>query len=202
MSLHPVWGHEAEREALSSAAAEEILPAALLFHGSHGIGKQRVAHWLAQLIVCEAPLRDEPCGACPPCRMALSFEHPDIHYYLPLPRPKGASGDRLTEALEEARLTELEDLRTTPLRPSHRDEVRGIYLGAVRNIRSQAHKRPAMSRGPIFIIGEASWSFRCTSIGCRSNLDRRLSISLGLCMHRAGVVISQSCLRKYIFSDR
>ena len=155
MSLHPVWGHEAEREALSSAAAEEILPAALLFHGSHGIGKQRVAHWLAQLIVCEAPLRDEPCGACPPCRMALSFEHPDIHYYLPLPRPKGASGDRLTEALEEARLTELEDLRTTPLRPSHRDEVRGIYLGAVRNIRSQAHKRPAMSRGPIFIIGEA-----------------------------------------------
>ena len=154
MSLHPVWGHEAEREALGNAASEKILPAALLLHGSRGIGKQRIAHWLAQLMVCETPRR-EPCGVCPSCRMALSFEHPDIHYYLPLPRPKGASGDRLTDALEEARLTELDELRTTPLRPSHRDEVRGIYLGAVRSIRSRAHKRPAISHGPIFIIGEA-----------------------------------------------
>lgn len=154
MSLHPVVGHERARASLASALAAGRLPAALLLHGPRGVGKQRVALWLAQLTVCANP-GEEPCGACPPCRMTLSLEHPDVHWYFPLPRPKGATGDKLVDALEAARIEELAELRTQPLRPSHSEEVRGIYLGTVRSIRERAHKRPVMAPGPVFIIGNA-----------------------------------------------
>jgi DNA polymerase-3 subunit delta' len=131
-----------------------VLPAALLFHGPRGIGKQRLALWLAQLTVCVRPT-SEPCGVCAPCRMAVGLEHPDVHWFYPLPRPKGVAGDRLADALEEARLDELAALREQPLHPSHTDDVRGLYVGTVKSIRAKAHMRPVMARGPVFVIGEA-----------------------------------------------
>ncbi|HUF75261.1 MAG TPA: hypothetical protein VMM35_03240 [Longimicrobiales bacterium] len=154
MSLHPVVGHEKAREAFAAAHAAGRLPAALLLHGARGIGKQRLALWLAQLLVCARPEK-EPCGACPPCRMAASLEHPDVHWYFPLPRPKGVAGDKLVDALETARLEELAEVRSQSLRSSHSEDVRGLYLGMVRSIRERAHKRPVMAAGPIFIIGNA-----------------------------------------------
>jgi DNA polymerase-3 subunit delta' len=87
--------------------------------------------------------------------MTLSLEHPDVHWYFPLPRPKGAVGDKLVDALEAARLEALAELRTQPLGPSYSEEVRGLYLGTVRSIRERAHKRPVMAPGPVFIIGDA-----------------------------------------------
>jgi DNA polymerase-3 subunit delta' len=152
--LHPVIGHDQVRAALAGAHKRGVLPAALLLHGPRGVGKQRVALWLAQLLVCEHP-DDEPCGKCPSCRMAAGLEHPDVHWYFPLARPKNATGDKLVEALEQARQEELADLRSHPLRASHHDDVRGLYLGTVRNIKSKAHIRPVMAQGPVFIVGEA-----------------------------------------------
>jgi len=154
LSLLPVVGHERAREALSGAHAAGRLPAALLLHGPRGIGKQRLALWLGQLLVCARPA-EEPCGACPPCRMALSIEHPDLHWYFPLPRPKGATGDKLVDALEAARLEEIAEIRAEPLRPSWSDEVRGLYLGTVKSIRERAYRRPVMAAGPVFIVGDA-----------------------------------------------
>lgn len=155
VSLHPVVGHEEARASLARAHHRQLLPAALLLHGARGVGKQRVALWLAQLLVCERPTESGPCGSCAPCRMALGVEHPDLHWYFPLPRPKNAAGDRLVEALEQARLEEIADIRTRSLRASHSDEVRGLYLATVRSIRAKAHKRPVMAKGPVFIVGEA-----------------------------------------------
>jgi DNA polymerase-3 subunit delta' len=154
VSLHAIRGHEEARATLERAFARGALPAALLFHGPAGVGKQRLALWLAQLLVCGRP-EGGPCGACPPCRMAASLEHPDVHWYFPLPRPKNAAGDRLVDALEEARLEELAARREDALRPSHTDEVRGLYVGSVRSMRAKAYKRPVMARGQVFIIGDA-----------------------------------------------
>jgi DNA polymerase-3 subunit delta' len=154
MGLHAIQGHEAARGSLANAHARGVLPTALLFHGPRGIGKQRLALWLAQLAVCERPA-SEPCGACAPCRMAVALEHPDVHWYFPLPRPKNAAGDRLADALEDARLEELSAIKEQPLRASHTDEVRGLYVGTVKNIRAKAYMRPVMAKGPVFIIGEA-----------------------------------------------
>jgi DNA polymerase-3 subunit delta' len=87
--------------------------------------------------------------------MAVSLEHPDVHWFFPLPRPQNVGGDRLVDALEEARLQEIAQIREQPLRASHTDEVRGLYVGTVRSIRAKAYLRPVMAKGPVFVIGEA-----------------------------------------------
>lgn len=87
--------------------------------------------------------------------MARSLEHPDVHWYFPLPRPKAASRDKLADALETARHEELAEIRSQSLVPSWTDGVRGLYLGTVTNLRAQAAKRPTMADGPVFIVGQA-----------------------------------------------
>ena len=155
LSLHPLVGHEPVRSALVRAHLQDMLPGALLLHGPRGIGKQRLALWLAQLTVCAEPSEDGPCNRCGPCRMALALEHPDIHWYFPLARPKGVSRERLKDALEQARHQELAALRTNPLRPSWSGELLGLYLGSIQSLRAQAAKRPNMAKGPVFIVGQA-----------------------------------------------
>ncbi len=155
MKLHPVVGHQNALQVLARAHARGSLPSTLLLHGPKGVGKQRVALWLAQLLVCEAPSADGPCEACRSCRMALRVEHPDLHWYFPLARPKSVSGERMAAALEDARVTALAERRSQPLRASYDDELRGLYLGVVQNIRSRAYLRPTMTNGQIFIVGDA-----------------------------------------------
>lgn len=87
--------------------------------------------------------------------MTRSLEHPDVHWYFPLARPKAASKQKLAEALEATRFQELADLRSTSLVPSWSDDVRGLYLGMVTNLRGRAAKRPTMAEGPVFIVGQA-----------------------------------------------
>ncbi len=155
MSLHPLVGHEDLRASLVEAHAADALPSAPLFHGARGVGKQHLALWLARLTVCASPTPDGPCDACGPCRMALSLEHPDIHWYFPLARPRNTSRERLAEALERARYEALAEVRAESLRPSWSDELTAIYLGTVSSLRSAAAKRPTMAEGPVFIVGQA-----------------------------------------------
>lgn len=155
--LHPVVGHEEVRASLARAHAAAGLPAALLLHGLRGVGKQRLALWAAQLQVCEAPGPDGPCGKCRSCRLALGLEHPDIHWYFPLARPKGVSGDRLGDALENDRHEMLAELRAQPIRPSQADELRGLYLGLIQSLRRRAHTSPTMAPVQIFIIADAEY---------------------------------------------
>ncbi len=155
MRLHGVRGHLEVRRTLARARLGGSIPSSLLLHGMRGVGKQRLALWTAQLLLCESPSGEGPCGGCRPCRMALSIEHPDLHLYLPIPRPKGVSGDRLGDALEAARGEALEELRRNPLRPSHTDEVRGLYLDTVQSLRRRAHVRPTMAPVQIFVVTDA-----------------------------------------------
>jgi DNA polymerase-3 subunit delta' len=85
------------------------------------------------------------------------LEHPDIHWYFPLARPKGVSGDRLADALEMARIDALAEFRAQPLRPSHADELRGLYLGLVRGLRRRAQVRPTMAPVQVFIVADAEY---------------------------------------------
>lgn len=156
MSLPPLRGHQRARMTLARTLTRGELPAALLIHGEPGIGKQRFALWLAQLMVCERPHADGPCEACRACRLAERLEHPDIHWYFPLERPSAAgTEDKLADALEEARQAALAEIRAQPLRPPILDAGRGIYLAAVRTLRRNAYRRPAMAKRQVFVIGEA-----------------------------------------------
>lgn len=162
MSLHPLVGHDGPRRDLVRAMRAGTLPTSLLFQGPKGVGKQRLALWVAQLVLCEAPTDSGPCDTCRSCKLALRLEHPDVHWYFPLPRPTGAgSPEKMADALEEARFARLSELRNEPLqRPvvqflEKRPRVEGIYLAAARSVRRRAGNRPSMSREQVFIIGDA-----------------------------------------------
>jgi DNA polymerase-3 subunit delta' len=69
---------------LRSALRRGALHHAYLFGGPEGVGKGRAARLLAQAANCEggapgpAGFRDDPCGACPPCRKIAKGIHPDV----------------------------------------------------------------------------------------------------------------------------
>ena len=68
---------------LRSALRRGALHHAYLFGGPEGVGKARAARLLAQAANCEAPEhgaghRDDPCGACGPCRKIEKGVHPDV----------------------------------------------------------------------------------------------------------------------------
>ena len=147
-------GHEALRSSLRRALARGTLPATVLIHGMPGCGKQSLALWIARTRLCTE--EEKPCDSCVTCRQALRLEHPDIHWYFPLPRPKRAHGPgKLAEALESARYHRLAEMRRQPLRPEGDTEVKGIYFAAVMTLRERAHRRPAVSEEQFFIVGDA-----------------------------------------------
>ena len=156
MSLPELIGHEAERGTLATAWARGQLPGSLLFHGPVGIGKQRLGLWLAQRMLCESPGPIEPCGVCAACKATLKLQHPDVHWFFPLQRPKVSGGhDRMGDALEEARAEELAARRAQPFRPAAPAETVGIFVAHVQTLRRFAINRPAMGNRKIFIIGDA-----------------------------------------------
>jgi DNA polymerase-3 subunit delta' len=69
---------------LRSALRRGALHHAYLFGGPEGVGKARAARLLAQAANCEggaagpAGFREDPCGACGPCRKIAKGIHPDV----------------------------------------------------------------------------------------------------------------------------
>jgi DNA polymerase-3 subunit delta' len=155
--LHPLVGHDEVRAMIAQAHGRAGLPASMLLHGLKGVGKQRFALWMAQLHLCDSPTGTGPCDRCRSCRMAGAVEHPDLHWYFPVARPKGASGDRLADALEAARIDAVNEAREQPVRASHSDELRGLYLGLVQGLRRKAQSRPNMGQVQVFIMGDAEY---------------------------------------------
>jgi DNA polymerase III subunit delta' len=154
--LPPLIDHDAVRAALAAAHARGQLPGSLLMYGPAGIGKQRLALWLAQRIVCEQPGEVEPCNSCAPCKAVLRLQHPDVHWFFPMPRPKSSGGaDKLGEALEDARAEALEERRANPFRATGVSEAIGLYVSHIQVVRRYATARPAMGRHKVFIIGDA-----------------------------------------------
>lgn len=156
MSLHAHWGHSDLLATLARARQRDSLPAALLIHGPKGVGKQHLALWLGRLLLCRDPGPEGPCEACSSCRLALKLEHPDLHWFFPLSRPKNASTpEKLARALEEARWEALAEIRRDPLRPLISDGPRSLYLAAAQTLRRQAQHRPSMGDRQVFLVAEA-----------------------------------------------
>jgi DNA polymerase III subunit delta' len=151
MPIIPLYGHDELREKLARAAAAGTLPASLLFHGPRGVGKQRLALWLAQLLLCDRD--NKPCGTCRSCRYSLDLTHPDLHWYFARPRPKDADPD-LQDVRDDyseiiAERAKNAGLYSTP--PGNE----GIFVATVRALLLEAAITPAISSGKVFIIGDA-----------------------------------------------
>jgi DNA polymerase-3 subunit delta' len=155
MPLLPLRGHREMRAALARAVRDGDLPQSLLLHGPEGIGKERFGLWLAQRLVCEAPGEMEPCGECLSCRLTVRLEHPDVHWFFPLPRPEAAGPDKLREKLEEARAAELQARRGDPFHLPRYDRAPAYFLAAIRTLQERAASRPAMGSRKVFVVGDA-----------------------------------------------
>lgn len=152
MPLPPLYGHDDVKERLGGALAAGRLPPALLLVGPWGTGKHRLALWLAAGLLCErGPAA--PCEACPACRMVASLTHPDLHWFFPIPRPKGDESKQVEEA-EEALIAQLAARRDQPLY-GRSDGMFGLYLPLIRLLHRRAQMRPAMARRKVFVVGEA-----------------------------------------------
>jgi DNA polymerase III delta' subunit len=74
-----ILDHEEPIAWLRDAWRSGRLPHGLVFAGPVGVGKATTARALATLFLCEAPRKDEPCGACASCRAMAADVHPDYH---------------------------------------------------------------------------------------------------------------------------
>jgi len=88
VTIVPLFGHAQLRERLLDSARRGALPASLLLHGERGVGKQRLALWLGQALLCTGA--GAPCGECQHCRYVQELCHPDLHRFFPRPRLRDA----------------------------------------------------------------------------------------------------------------
>ena len=153
MPLLPLVGHEVLRGQLSAAVRRGSLPQLLLLTGPQGVGKQRTGLWLAQRLLCEGP-PGEPCGACRTCRLVLGLGHPDVHWLMPVPRPKAAEPDKQIEELEDMLGEVLEERRKQPLYGPP-EGLAGHFVATARLVIRRAALRPVEGNTRVFLIGYA-----------------------------------------------
>ncbi len=151
MPLQPIAAHEALRRRLASAIARGTMPGSLLLHGRQGIGKQRLALWLGQTLLCSGT--PQPCGACQGCRYATELTHPDLYWFFPVPRAE-ISDSSPDEALDTMRAAMRDRAIAGGLwGPSSGSD--GLFVEMIRALVRAAASSPAMGKRKVMILGDA-----------------------------------------------
>jgi DNA polymerase III subunit delta' len=153
MPLHPLAGHQAVRRRLAEAVQSGRLPQVLLISGPAGVGKQRLALWLSQLVFCQRPGL-EPCGECRACRLVLGLAHPDLHWFVPIPRPKAADPDKAVDEAAQA-IAEVLDERRGRALYAPPDGMASHSMASVRLLQRQASLTSVEGGRRVFILGDA-----------------------------------------------
>jgi DNA polymerase-3 subunit delta' len=151
MPIIDLYGHDHLRTRLARGVAAGSLPASLLFHGPRGVGKQRLALWLAQLLLCEND--PAPCGTCKSCQYARNLTHPDLHWYFPRPRLKDADPD-LEDVRDDYNEVIQQRVKAHGLYPAPPGNE-GIFVATVRALIQQAAMTPAIGKRKVFVVGDA-----------------------------------------------
>lgn len=153
MPLEPLVGHTDQRRQLAAAYRSKRLPQVLLVTGPAGVGKQRFALWLAQLILCERPGL-EPCGECRSCRLVRSLSHADVHWFVPILRPKASDPDKQIEETAESLAGVMEERRGSGVW-SAPDGMAIHSMASVRLLQRRAAMTSVEGGARVFIIGDA-----------------------------------------------
>jgi DNA polymerase-3 subunit delta' len=153
MPLPPIAGHLEARSRLSEAVRSGRLPQVLVISGPPGVGKQRLALWLSQLVLCERR-KSEPCGRCRACRLVDGLAFADLHWFVPIPRPKAADPDKAIGEAAEAIAEVMEERRSKPLYGPP-DGMASHSMATVRLLHQRAALTSVEGGARIFIIGDA-----------------------------------------------
>jgi DNA polymerase III subunit delta' len=154
----PLVGHGELRSRLAVAVDRGSLPASLLLHGPSGIGKQRLALWLARRLLCAQRSRGahaeiDPCGACEACRFSAQLVHPDLHWVFPRSRSKDADASPADVRREYAETIAQRVAHHLLYPPS--DGADAIYVATVRALVHDAALTASMGSRKVVVIGNA-----------------------------------------------
>jgi len=153
MVLHPIAGHEAIRARFLEAIAAGRLPQTLLFEGPPGVGKQRLALWLGQALLCEGS--PAPCGKCGACHLVETLSHPDLHWFVPVElSKKGADADKQIDLVEEALGEVMAARREDPFYEAPAG-LAAHSMASARLLLRRLAMRPVRGPRAIFILGDA-----------------------------------------------
>jgi DNA polymerase-3 subunit delta' len=153
MALHALFGHSHTRERLAQAVAAGHLPQVILITGARGVGKQRLGLWLAQLLFCDRG-GAEPCGECRACRQVLGLAWPDLHWFMPIPRPKAGDADRQVEEAGDLIGEVIAERRERPLYAPP-DGMASHSVASARLMLRKAALTPVAGKRKVFLVGEA-----------------------------------------------
>ncbi|MBI3982984.1 MAG: hypothetical protein HY337_08740 [Gemmatimonadetes bacterium] len=151
--LHEVYGHERLLSRLAASLTDGRFPHATLFVGPPGVGKQRIAIWVAQGLLCDdGP--GAPCGKCQSCRQVAALGHPDLHWFIPVPRPKATDPDKQIDEARGLLADAVADRRARPLydRPAG---TASHALASIRLLHRIVHVRPFQGPRKAVVLGNA-----------------------------------------------
>lgn len=154
MSIYRLVGHDEAKAQINKAIQSGTMPQTVLIVGPEGTGKQRFALWVAQRLLCARPAGPEPCGECPPCRKVLGLAHPDVHWFVPIQRPKAGEPDRQVEEAAEALAEIMEERRQRPLWLEP-DGMWGHGVPSARLLLRRLALTPVETGPKVFILGDA-----------------------------------------------
>lgn len=127
---------------LERMISTDTLPAAILFSGPEGSGKELAAMRLAALLECGAAA----CGECPACRSISSLEHPDVHLVYPVP---SAERDKSIPVILESRR---EDFLA---RGEFGNRARSIGIEQIRSVMERISMLPFSGPRSVVVVMEA-----------------------------------------------
>jgi DNA polymerase-3 subunit delta' len=153
MGFRPIYGHDALRNRLGGALVSGRFPQVALFTGPPGVGKQRLALWVAQGTLCDRG-PGPPCDDCAACRSVTGLTHPDLHWFVPIPRPKATDPGK---QVEEARDLLGEVMAVRRERPLYGppERMASHSLASVRLLRRVMALTPFSGSRKVVILGDA-----------------------------------------------
>jgi DNA polymerase-3 subunit delta' len=154
MAIRPIYGHDPLRARITAAQASGRFPQATLLVGPRGVGKQRLALWTAQAFLCEADAG--PCGTCIPCRQVQAVGHPDLHWFMPIERPKAADTDKQVEEARALLAADAAARADTGLWTAPEGRV-SYPLASMHLLQRIVSRTPFTARRKIIVLGHAEW---------------------------------------------
>jgi len=125
-----------------------------LLTGPQGVGKQRLALWLAQALLCEDRTGEGPCGRCSDCHRALDLAHPDVHWFTPIPRPKATDPSKQIDEADALLGEVIQARRAKPVYP--RPEGTSSHsVASIRLLQRKISLTPVLARRKVVILGDA-----------------------------------------------
>ena len=152
------YGQEKIKGLIEKSVTAGMLGNSILFEGPFGVGKERMAFWLAQLILCDS---GSGCGRCAPCRKVVRLSHPDLVWMIPAPGREaastGGSGDGQRKQSERRKflLGAMESKREEPFFIPESNRPLGHSAESIRQLLSWCSKKPFEADGKIVIIRDA-----------------------------------------------